>query len=289
MKFMHGVRSVNGTMSLQSSREDTQIGMQPSNVADGCLHVYVDAGTNRGVQIRKLFEPDKYPKAPFTSFFQKSFGNESEIRKNVCVFGFEPDPTFTESLSMLESCYKSKGWRTEIYTETGVGPENTQTTFYVDNTPLHLGSSFIARHGRTARKVMVPIIDFKEFLTMLSERKLPSRDGSIEPRMLMKVDVEATEYSIMHALVNSGLICMFDEVYVEWHTQFFSKQIFLKQNSSLFSPFSNPSVAQNYAESYEKETKTNATQKCGRQVLADLDDETYGKDRDKRLPCLSGQ
>ena len=31
--------------------------------ADDCWHVYLDVGTNIGVQIRKLFEPERYPGA----------------------------------------------------------------------------------------------------------------------------------------------------------------------------------------------------------------------------------
>lgn len=30
---------------------------------NGCRHVYIDVGSNMGVQIRKLFEPERYPKA----------------------------------------------------------------------------------------------------------------------------------------------------------------------------------------------------------------------------------
>ena len=29
--------------------------------ADGCRHVFLDLGSNRGVSIRKLFEPAAYP------------------------------------------------------------------------------------------------------------------------------------------------------------------------------------------------------------------------------------
>ena len=35
----------------------------------GCEHVYLDVGTNRGVQIRKLFWPSLYPKASVRKFF----------------------------------------------------------------------------------------------------------------------------------------------------------------------------------------------------------------------------
>ena len=33
------------------------------NILDGCYHVYLDVGSNIGVQVRKLYEPRKYPDA----------------------------------------------------------------------------------------------------------------------------------------------------------------------------------------------------------------------------------
>ena len=44
------------------------------NFLDGCHHVYLDVGSNIGVQIRKLFEPERYPDAPIHSFFTQNFG-----------------------------------------------------------------------------------------------------------------------------------------------------------------------------------------------------------------------
>lgn len=46
----------------------------PGNLLDGCHHVYLDMGTNRGVQIRKLYEPHLYPDATVLPVFDKYFG-----------------------------------------------------------------------------------------------------------------------------------------------------------------------------------------------------------------------
>ena len=39
------------------------------NMLDGCYHVYLDAGSNIGAQVRKLFEPKRYPQAYVHSIF----------------------------------------------------------------------------------------------------------------------------------------------------------------------------------------------------------------------------
>ena len=66
-----------------------------NNFLDGCHHVYLDVGSNIGVQVQKLYEPKKYPEAPIHSIFNESFGNLDERRKYypgnlsfVCAVGF---------------------------------------------------------------------------------------------------------------------------------------------------------------------------------------------------------
>ena len=41
------------------------------NPLDGCLHVFVDLGSNRGLQIRKLYESHLFPLAPILPLYEK--------------------------------------------------------------------------------------------------------------------------------------------------------------------------------------------------------------------------
>ena len=70
-----------------------------NNILDGCYHVYIDVGSNIGVQVRKLFEPYKYPRSPVHKIFNANFGNPKERsklssneRNIVYAVGFEPIP-----------------------------------------------------------------------------------------------------------------------------------------------------------------------------------------------------
>ena len=66
------------------------------NFLDGCRFVYLDVGTNIGVQIRKLFEPELYPNAKIHKIFEQYFGDKKQrIRSGVCAVGFEPNPNHT--------------------------------------------------------------------------------------------------------------------------------------------------------------------------------------------------
>ena len=44
-----------------------------TNMLDGCFHVYLDIGSNIGVQIRKLYEPRLYPGAHVHRIFNSVF------------------------------------------------------------------------------------------------------------------------------------------------------------------------------------------------------------------------
>ena len=47
---------------------------ESKNFLDGCRHVYLDMGTNIGIQIRKLYEPHLFPDALVLPIFDKFFG-----------------------------------------------------------------------------------------------------------------------------------------------------------------------------------------------------------------------
>ena len=65
---------------------------------DGCYHVYLDVGSNIGVQVRKLFEPHLYPKAKVQKIFDHFFGPIELRSESVCAVGFEPNPNHTTYL-----------------------------------------------------------------------------------------------------------------------------------------------------------------------------------------------
>ena len=65
-----------------------------------CTGVYLDFGSNIGVQIRKLFEPHKFEGAQVLPLFTEVFGEE---RCRTCAIGIEPNPRHTRRLDQLES------------------------------------------------------------------------------------------------------------------------------------------------------------------------------------------
>ena len=109
------------------------------SMLDGCYHVYLDVDSNIGIQVRKLFEPERYPKAKILSIYDETFGNIDHRKKEnhkkgkrICVVGFEPNPQHTKYLKNLEASYISCGFRVKFYTEAAVSGFNGKATFYSD-------------------------------------------------------------------------------------------------------------------------------------------------------------
>lgn len=71
-------------------------------MGDGCWHVYLDVGSNRGVQVRKLYEPQLYPDALVLPLFFEQFRTDAIANKShICSFGWEAAPVHTWRLQSL--------------------------------------------------------------------------------------------------------------------------------------------------------------------------------------------
>ena len=56
---------------------------EDENFLDGCQHVYLDMGTNTGIQIRKLYQPHLFPNASVLPIFDKFFGSIGKRLKHI--------------------------------------------------------------------------------------------------------------------------------------------------------------------------------------------------------------
>ena len=91
-------------------------GPRVKNPLDGCLHVFLDLGSNRGVQIRKLYQPYLFPGAGVLQIFDRYFGPFAERNlSEVCAVGFEPNPRHESLLKETESAYNQCGWKVGTY------------------------------------------------------------------------------------------------------------------------------------------------------------------------------
>ena len=199
------------------------------NMLDGCFHVYLDVGSNIGVQIRKLYEPRLYPEAHVHRIFNSVF-SPAEVREDknyplsICAIGFEPNPHHTQYLKEIETSYRKCGWRVWFYTETAVSNREGTATFYTDADNKHLewGSGIISPEmnkiaNHTVSKVN--LIRLSSFLQdVVGKRKIPEIGvKSLKPKVVMKMDVEGSEVDIIPDLVFTGGLQYVNTLMLEWH------------------------------------------------------------------------
>ena len=60
-----------------------------SDLLDGCRHVYLDVGSNIGVQVRKLYQPELYPGAGILPVFKEAFGKYAAHTQFILVVLFD--------------------------------------------------------------------------------------------------------------------------------------------------------------------------------------------------------
>lgn len=245
-----------------------------TNPADGCWHVFIDAGANRGVQVRKLFEPHLYPSSGIEALFKEAFGTPRQRGRDVCAFGFEGHPMFFARLREIESRYRSKGLRVSFMTKL-VGTTSTNVTFFMDQTRKHDGSSVIQR-DKTKGSHTVETVDFAKFVRQVGQRRFPSQHGSRPRTVLMKMDIEGSEFLVVPHLIAENVLCDVNLTMIEWHERhFFSGQV-----PDFFpSSFKNPSTVGNACETVKQDTGRYISRVCPWNRITDVDDESYNSDR----------
>ena len=209
------------------------------NMLDGCYHVYLDVGSNIGIQVRKLYEPKLYPEAYVHTIFDSHFGaieeRFHEDNQKVCAVGFEPNPHHTEYLKEVESSYKKCGWRVKFFTETAVSDHNGVTQFYTDEALKNLewGGGIlppdinnIALHTVNGTKIKnssnVMLLRLSDFLkNVVGTRKIPESGISeiLPPKVVMKMDIEGSEIDVIPDLIFTGGLQYINTIMVEWHAR----------------------------------------------------------------------
>ena len=85
-------------------------------MGDGCRHIFLDVGANRGVHIRTLIEPKLFPEALYVKagYWDEYFGGQYHNDSTVCAFAFEPNVAHAPRLSRLSQFYRAAGRRVEF-------------------------------------------------------------------------------------------------------------------------------------------------------------------------------
>ena len=145
-----------------------------------CEDIYMDLGSNIGVMVRKLFEPERYPGSKITNLFYKTFNHLARTgsKPGLCALGFEPNPKQYRRLQDLERNYTKRGWNAHFF-PFAISDQDEMVTFFTEGDSLNedIGASVF---GGQTRKRMTPYsvksIRFASFIKNNLERKASETD-----------------------------------------------------------------------------------------------------------------
>ncbi|RYG65791.1 hypothetical protein EON64_11190 [archaeon] len=190
-----------------------------------CKHIYLDMGTNIGMQFRKLYEPHLFPRARSLPYYSSTFGDGS--RRDVCSLGFEPNSLHAERLSILQASYQKANYPTVIFTNAAVMNYDGHVVFYRAPQQKRLyhesGASTIAWEG-TAREVNETAVAVDiDLLVKAIVHLWHASSAFVEGQSLLiaKLDIEGGEYSVLPHMLAHGSLCRVDQMLIKWHSRFF--------------------------------------------------------------------
>ena len=213
-----------------------------------CEHFYVDMGTNIGIQLRKLYEPEYYPGAEVIPYFDSFYGSEkvnNRTRPYVCAIGFEPNHLHFERLILLQTKYRQAGYPMVVFLGTAIWIENKKLTFFqkpeANAKWNEWGSSLIKWNQHMIEQPVLGLDSaafFHRIFTLWSNqfdrptgcfnntslgvvemgncsRHINARD--VKHKVLGKLDIEGAEYQVLPHLISHNVLCSFDELMIEFH------------------------------------------------------------------------
>ena len=165
----------------------------------------------------------------FTEFRQKYNPKDYDF------FLFEPNPFCFEK---LKEKYENLDYVT--LHNVGVGANNEKKIFFFKKN-YDVGGSVIEGHASGWKKVFkqkreVKIIDLLELVNQVRDRY---------NKIVVKLDVESSEYDILEKFIKVNSLDLFEKIYVEFHSQYmdeYYKPIFEKREQAIISYFKNNNV-----------------------------------------------
>eukprot|EP00443_Scrippsiella_acuminata_P127061 CAMPEP_0115690930 /NCGR_PEP_ID=MMETSP0272-20121206/62381_1 /TAXON_ID=71861 /ORGANISM="Scrippsiella trochoidea, Strain CCMP3099" /LENGTH=355 /DNA_ID=CAMNT_0003130867 /DNA_START=170 /DNA_END=1234 /DNA_ORIENTATION=+ len=232
----------------------------------GCSSILFDLGANKGTHVRKLFEPQKYPHAKVLKIYDEFFGDVAHrvgpsSETGLCAYGFEANPLHVRTLQLIEHHYLRVGWSVKFIVPKVVSTvDDKEVTLSVDRNVKHASWGTSAARGviKGANHVLVRTIDFPAFL----RRALAARSHDRPGRVLVKMDIEGSEFEVLPVLLENGDLCTgkIDRLLVEFHA-------FMRKGHSFIHKVLNHT--------------------CGSFSASSFDDESYLMDG-RPLPCPPG-
>merc|ERR1711892_1253763 len=150
----------------QKVEEEGKVELE-ANPLDGCLHVFLSAGSSSALPIRKLYEPDNFLLSPTQAIYEKMFGKpDHRNEKEICSIIFDPNPN--SSFKKITVSYSTCGIRVLVI-KAAAG--HIDTTTRTDDAQEEVEVVKIAKY----------------ITTVVTKRALPTADAVTTPRVVVNL------------------------------------------------------------------------------------------------------
>ena len=180
-------------------------------LGDGCRHIFLDVGSNRGVHVRFLMEgAEVFPHSRYLmwGFFAEIFGPSFLADRTVCAFAFEPNDLHVRRLRHLSQRLRARGRRVEVIHAAASGEAGALTFFHrtdessESNHSVGFGATPEVKQNRSLdhQTIRLPAVDLGLFIqSELMGRSIPPPPSEVPaadvrpPSIIMKLDPEGAE------------------------------------------------------------------------------------------------
>lgn len=249
-----------------------------------CRAIYLDLGSHLGVQVRKFYEPDKYPEAKVLPYFDSNFGPASWRQAPAsfsCALGLEPNPDRLPRLQRLQQAYNDRGWRTHFYPFAAWSAEGhmvlnktggTRSLKDTKGAEAHLMAN-AESPGANSTLISVRTVDLADFIESLPK-------GTVR---VAKFAIEGAEYEALAQLFRRKMLCRkngLETILMEVHSWGEVKHWGSAESfQDGIHPRSMDAVRERVAELQDMK----ACQDSRASLIAEFDDETFAMDVDEKF------
>jgi hypothetical protein len=150
----------------------------------GCLHVFVDVGSNVGVQLTHLYEGSHGSKV--ARAFRRWFGPTAERLSSTCAVLIEPNPHHEAALLRLCQKFEARGARAALLCRAASNYDGNASFYIAPAAPqYHEWGSALLDRTKGATRVEVQTIDLARWL----RQTVLARAGAGRGAVVMKLDV----------------------------------------------------------------------------------------------------
>lgn len=172
-----------------------------------CRTIFLDVGSSLGVNVRKLFESNRYPGSSLLPYFTKYIGSQGWRRaaaekSGLCALGLEPSPEHQAHLQRLQGAYSNQGWNVHFYPFAAWNADGSAAFTAAAKHPPQpgdeqMGGGHLTMGGGDDEAAQsVRTVDFARFL-----KSLPVAVD------LMVIDIEGGEYEVLARLMQQNSLC----------------------------------------------------------------------------------